>query len=161
MIGYKSDKGTNGIYYNEYTGEIGLLKDIDFFRRLLFRYKPKFFAGDKIQIAIGEILSTTNKIKYLDLLHNNLLNNIKVKSKDLSTYNEFKNVSDLRKSIINNECECEEELSKELIDLIDKLIEVDNEIFSLLLKKGRVKTYIETVIAIDRGAIYFNRGRGK
>lgn len=114
MLGYKSDKGINGIYYDEYTGKIGLLKDISFFKRLLFRYKPKFFAGDKIQIAIGEILSVTGKIKHLELLHDNLLNDIKVKSKDLSICNECKNVFDLRKSIINNECE--EELSKSLID---------------------------------------------
>ena len=57
MIGYKSDKGTNGIYYNEYTGEIGFLKDIGFFKRLLLR---KMKNNIEINIAIY------NRAIYLD-----------------------------------------------------------------------------------------------
>ena len=157
MLGYKSDKGINGVYYDEYTGKVGLLKDIGFFRRLLFRYKPEFFTGERTQIAIGEIQSAIGKIKHLELLHNNLLNNIKIKYKEVSTYNGCKDVFDLRKSIINNECECEEELSNILIDLIDRLVEVDDEIFSLLLKIRKMKDNIEINIAIDNRSIYFKR----
>lgn len=161
MIGYKSDKGTNGIYYNEYTGEIGLLKDIGFFKRLLFRYKPKFFEDARTQIIIDEMMSVIFKIKYLKVLRNNLLDNIKGKSKELPIYNECKNLIVLRKSILSNKNKCGEELSNSLINLIDKLIKVDNEIFSLPLKIRKMKNNIEINIAIYNRAIYLDKDKGE